>query len=81
MIRDRLALAVASLLLALALSGCATTRDGEPGFADGVTVDADASAAAIKGTRVVSTGTGLSSPEDPFLSLFPHSCGPAGIAG
>jgi len=68
---DRLPLAVASLLLALALSGCATTRKGEPGVADGVTADADASAAAIKGTRVVSTGAGLSSPEDPLALRVP----------
>jgi conjugal transfer pilus assembly protein TraV len=68
---DRLQLAVASLLLALALSGCATTRTGGSGDAEVSTGDANTQAAAIKGTRVVSASTGLSSPEDPLALRVP----------
>ena len=71
MTRDRLALAVASLLLALVLTGCATTRTGGPSDAEASTGDADTQASAIKGTRVVSTGVGLSHSEDPLALRVP----------
>jgi len=71
MTRDRLPLAVASLLLALVLTGCASTRTGGSGDAEASTADANTQAAAIKGTRVVSTGAGLSQPEDPLALRVP----------
>jgi len=68
---DRLPLTASVVALALALSGCATTRTGGPGVDENATADARAPAAAIKGTRVVSTGTGLSRPEDPLALRVP----------
>ena len=71
MTRDRLPLAVAVVAFVLALSGCATTHTGGPGGDKASTVDAKTPAAAIKGTRVVATGTGLSRPEDPLALRVP----------
>ena len=68
---DRLPLTASVVALALALSGCATTRTGGPGVDENATADARAPTAAIKGTRVVSTGTGLSQPEDPLALRAP----------
>ena len=68
---DRLPLTASVVALALALSGCATTRTGGPGVDENATADARAPAAAIKGTRVVATGTGLSRPEDPLALRVP----------
>ena len=69
MTRDRLPLTTSVVALALALSGCATTRTGESGVAEAA--GADAPASAIKGTRVVSTATGLSRSEDPLALRVP----------
>ena len=69
MTRDRIPLAASVVALALALSGCATTRTGEPGVAEAS--GAGVPASAIKGTRVVSTGAGLSQPEDPLALRVP----------
>ena len=71
MTRDQLPLAVGSLLLALVLSGCATTHTGGPGGDEASTVDAKSPTAAVKGTRVVSTGTGLSQSKDPLALRAP----------
>ena len=71
MTRDRLPLAASTLAAVLVLSGCATTRNGGPGGDKASTVDAKTPAAAIKGTRVVATGTGLSRPEDPLALRVP----------
>ena len=68
---DRLPLTASVVALALALSGCATTRTGGPGVDENATVDAKSPAAAIKGTRVVSSGAGLSQPEDPLALRVP----------
>ncbi len=50
-------LAVAALALAAAVSGCASTGGSGPASSDLSSTDADTSADAIKGTRVVSTGS------------------------
>ena len=73
MTRDALPLAASVVALALALSGCATTRTGEPGVVEAS--GAGAPASAIKGTRVVSTGAGLSLPEDPLALRVPARAG------
>jgi hypothetical protein len=58
-----LPLAAVSLALAFALGGCATTRTGGPGVTDASAADAEA--AAIKGTRAVSTRSVRSPSEGP----------------
>ena len=68
---DRLPLAASTLAAVLVLSGCATTHTGGPSGDEASTVDAKSPTAAIKGTRVVSTGTGLSQPEDPLALRAP----------
>ena len=67
----RLSVAASVAALALVLTGCATTRTGGPSDAEASTRDANTQAAAIKGTRVVSTGTGGSRPEDPLALRVP----------
>ena len=67
----RLSVAASVAALALVLTGCATTRTGGPSDAEASTADANTQAAAIKGTRVVSTGAGLSRPEDPLALRVP----------
>jgi hypothetical protein len=67
----RLSVAASVAALALVLTGCATTRTGGPSDAEASTADANASEAAIKGTRVVSTAAGLSQPEDPLALRVP----------
>ena len=67
----RLLVAASVAALALVLTGCATTRTGGPSDAEASTRDANTQAAAIKGTRVVSTGTGDSRPEDPLALRVP----------
>jgi hypothetical protein len=54
----------AALVLSLTLTGCATTGSGGA-------VDADASASAIKGTRVISTATGYPGAVDPLALRMP----------
>ena len=71
MTRDRLPLTTSVVALALALSGCATTHTGGPGGDKASAVDTKSPASAIKGTRVVSTGAGLSQPEDPLALRVP----------
>jgi len=68
---DRIPLAASALAAVLVLSGCATTHTGGPGGDKASTVDAKSPASAIKGTRVVSTGAGLSRPEDPLALRSP----------
>ena len=67
----RLSVAASVAALALVLTGCATTRTGGPSDAEASNADANAPGAAIKGTRVVSTGAGLSRPEDPLALRVP----------
>ena len=67
----RLSVAASVAALALVLTGCATTRTGGPSDAEASNADTNAPGAAIKGTRVVFTGTGLSSPEDPLALRVP----------
>ena len=67
----RLSVAASVAALALVLTGCATTRTGGPSDAEASNADANAPGAVIKGTRVVSTGTGLSRPEDPLALRVP----------
>ena len=68
---DRLPLAASALAAVLVLTGCATTRTTGPSDAEASTADAKSPTAALKGTRVVSTGAGLSQREDPLALRVP----------
>ena len=61
----------ACLALALSASGCATTGTGGSKAAGGSAANADKQAAAIEGTRVVSTDAVPSYPEDPLARSLP----------
>jgi len=63
---------VASLALALSLTGCATTRTGEPAAAARSDRNAEApEAPALAGTRVVASGPVRPSPEGPVPLRLP----------
>jgi hypothetical protein len=68
---NRFSLSASCLALALALGGCATPGTGGPKAAGGSAAETSKQAAAIEGTRVVSTGAVPSYPQDPLALRLP----------